>query len=592
MALPAEVLVDAWRAAEAAGHGKKQTILKQTAEKLGVSLATLYRELEAIGLKKARKKRTDSGKATLTLAEAKQVSAFMLQSYRANNKKLATIRGALDVLRANGVIQAGRVDESTGEFQPLTEGAVAKALRTYNLHPDQLRRPTPSRQQRSAHPNDVWEIDASISTLFYAPEDGLQDMSPAEFYKNKPGNFEKIKRDRLTRYVITDHASGAIFAWYVRGGESIANLGESLLEAMRQKPGEALYGVPFHLYYDPGSAATKTFKRFLAALSVTPVVHAVGNARATGQVENAHNLVETKFEVGFKFADAPTISWINQQARRWCKWFNANARHSRHGKTRRDVWLTITQFQLRIVDVDTARELLTREPEPKKVRDDLRISYKGTQYDVSRVPGVMIGEKLDITVNPLQPGTAYVVTYVDGQEVLHPVDAVQLDELGFETDAPLIGREFHSPADTVLDTSRKEIQRLIYGAETDEEAAKAAKAKALPFGGNIDPYKHLDDVPEANDEHLRSISHRVNGLRPVEDRILTHAEAAQALSRALKGKTTWSAEHYNQITQRYPEGVPESALAELEAEWATPATQTTPNNITTLQPKKTGGDAC
>ena len=84
----------------------------------------------------------------------------------------------------------------------------------------------------------------------------------------------------------------------------------------------------------------------------------------------------------------------------------------------------------------------------------------------------------------------------------------------------------------------------------------------------------------------------MNANREYADRILTHAEAAQALSRALKGKATWSAAHYNEITQRYPEGVPESALAELEAEWATPETQTTPNNITTLQPKKTGGDAC
>ena len=30
MALPAEMLVDAWRAAEAAGHGKKQSIYSST----------------------------------------------------------------------------------------------------------------------------------------------------------------------------------------------------------------------------------------------------------------------------------------------------------------------------------------------------------------------------------------------------------------------------------------------------------------------------------------------------------------------------------------------------------------------------------
>ncbi len=199
MALPAEMLVDAWRAAEAAGHGKKQAILKDLADRLGVSMATLYRELEALGLKKGRKQRTDAGNMVLSLADAQTISAYMMQGYRANNKKLTTVRGALEVLRANGMIAAGRVDETSGEFFPLSENAVARALRQYGLHPDQLRRPAPSRQQRSAHPNDVWEIDVSISTLFYVPEDGLKDMAPGEFYKNKRGNFESIKRQRLNR---------------------------------------------------------------------------------------------------------------------------------------------------------------------------------------------------------------------------------------------------------------------------------------------------------------------------------------------------------------------------------------------------------
>lgn len=563
MALPAEMLVDAWRAAEAAGHGKKQAILKDLADRLGVSMATLYRELEALGLKKGRKQRTDAGNMVLSLADAQTISAYMMQGYRANNKKLTTVRGALEVLRANGMIAAGRVDETSGEFFPLSENAVARALRQYGLHPDQLRRPAPSRQQRSAHPNDVWEIDASISTLFYVPEDGLKDMAPGEFYKNKPGNFEKIKRQRLTRYVITDHTSGAVFCWYVAGGESIANLGESLLEAMREKQGEALYGVPFHLYYDPGSAATKTFKRFLRALSINPVVHSVGNARATGQVEVHHNIVETKFEVGFKFAHVPNIDWINEKARQFCRWYNSTQKHSRHGKTRLNVWMEITQFQLRIVDVDLARELLTREPEEKKVRDDLRVSFKGCLYDVSGIHGVRIGEKLAITVNPLQPDTAYVATWVDGQELLQPIRKVEKDEHGFEADAPLIGREFKPMADTELDTNRKAIQRRIYEVDTDEQAEQAAKAKTVPFGGRIDPYKHMENLPDVAVLPRRGVAHPATKDSRIADRMLTHAEAALQL----KQKTEWTPAHYAEITRRFPDGVPESAISELAQEW-------------------------
>jgi len=564
MALPAEMLVDAWREAESAGHGKKQKVLKDLAARLGVSLSTLYRELEDLGLKKGRKQRNDAGQMVLPLAEAQVLSAFMMQSYRANNKKLATITGSLDVLRANGAITAGRVNESTGEFLPLSETACARALRTYGLHPDQLRRPSPSIQQRSAHPNDVWEIDASISTLFYVPEDGLADMAPGEFYKNKPANFERIKRQRLTRYVITDHTSGAVFVWYVAGGESIANLGESFLEAVREKQGEALYGVPFHLYYDPGSAATKTFKRFLSALGITPVVHAVGNARATGQVEVTHNIVETRFEMGFKFTHVPNIQWINEQARRFCRWFNSKQVHTRTGKTRLNVWMEITQFQLRIVDVDLAAELLTREPEEKKVRDNLRVSFRGALYDVSQVHAVRIGEKLAITVNPLTPDTAYVVTYVDGQELLQPIPKIVVDEYGFESEAPLIGREFKGMADTELDVNRKSIQRLIYEVDTDDEATAAAKAKKLPFGGRIDPYKHLDDLPQIAVLPRRGTQHDVNASR-IEERVLTHAEAAMQL----RQRVTWNAARYAELVRKYPLGLTEADIEAMATYWST-----------------------
>lgn len=560
MALPIEMLVDAWRAAEQAKHGKRQNVLMEAAQKLGVSLQTLYREFEAAGLQKVRKQRSDAGDYTLSLKEAKILSAFLMQSYRANKKKLASIDYALEVLRENGQIIAGRVDKATGEILPLSASACSKALREYGLHPDQLNRATPSQNQKSKHPNHVWEIDASISTLFYVPENGLEDMHPGVFYKNKPGNFEKIKRQRLTRYAITDHTSGAIFCWYVAGGESIANLGESFLEAMREKKGEALYGVPFQLYFDPGSAATKTFKRFLTALGVNPVVHGVQNSRATGQVENAHNIIETQFEVGFKYAHVPNIDWINEKARKWCRWFNATKTHSRHKKTRLAKWMEISQEQLRLVNIDAARELLTREPEAAKVTDQVQIRFKAQVWDVSTVPTVMIGEKLNVTVNPLKPDSAYVVFYQGGEEVLYEICPVAFDHNGFEAAAPVIGETFKAPADTQLDKNRKEIQRLIYDANTDEEAEQAAKAKQTPFGGRIDPYKHLDNLPQAAVLPRRGIAHDGAHYARVVERVLSIPEAAVALKPHVDN---WSKADYAAISRWYPDGINESELASI-----------------------------
>lgn len=550
------LLIAAQQEAQAAGHGGKRAVYARVADQLGLSLASVYRKLDAVAMRPARKQRADAGAVCLPRAEADAISGYLMEHFRANAKKLSSIEQAITVLTKNGEISGGRMDPATGEWMPYSPSTVARALRQYGVHPVQLRAPTPAQKQRSLHPNDVWQIDASISTLFYVPQAGVADMHPAEFYKNKPGNFERIKRQRLTRYVVTDHTSGAIFAWYVAGGESLANMAESLLEAMREKPGEALYGKPFHLYVDPGTGATKNFRRFLAGLEIDLVVHAPGNPRATGQVENAHNLVETQFEAGFKLTHVPGIDWINTQARRWCQWFNASKTHTRHGLTRLMKWMEITAGQLLLVDVERARYLFTREPKPCRVNDALRIQFEGRVWDVSSVPEVRVRERLAVTANPLNPDTCYAVLMADGQEVLHPLPVVATDAHGFEETAILIGREIKRPADTVADTARKRIERLVMGADTDEQAASARKARALPFGGRIDPYKHLDDLPEVTPLPRRGTAVDLGAPKVVEPP-LTHAEAAMQLKPRVEN---WGPAHYAEVQLRYPDGVPAADL--------------------------------
>ena len=571
--------------AEAAGHGKKTAVYERHAERLGMSRATLQKRIAEVVMRKPRKQRADAGQFSLPRREAEIISAYLMEHYRANDKKLDSVEQALTVLRRNGEIQAARVNEETGELQPLSESSVRRALRSYGLHPEQLRAPSAAQPLRSLHPNDVWQIDASISVLFYVPDDGLADMAPGEFYKNKPGNFEKIKRQRLTRYVVTDHCSGAIFAWYVAGGESIASFGDTLLEAMRSKEaGECLFGAPFHLMLDPGSGATKTFKRFLAALQIEPVIHQAGNPRAKGQVENAHNIVETSFEAGFKLTHVPNIDWINEQARRWCRWYNANRVHSRTQKTRLAKWMEITAKQLRLVNVELARELLTREPELAKVNVQLQVKFASRVWDVSSVPGVQVGEKLPLTINPLTPDQAYVAVMEDGHEVLLPVPEVKTDEHGFAQSAALIGREMKSPADTRADTQRKAIERRAMEADTDTEAAGKRKGKSLAFGGKIDPYAHLDDLPDVAVLPRRGTTHGPQSTT-VQEPPLSLVAAAKQLRTAL-GKR-WTPQHYQQLSQRYPEGVPAADIDMLIIEWGNtrPAFKTVAKTVG-------GTDAC
>lgn len=562
-------LCDVAAQANAAPHGGKEAVYAAACAHTRMSRATLLRKLKEITVKPTRKQRSDAGASQLAPDDARRLSAELMQGFRANDKKIMSVPLALVRLRANLPGFAEWTNPATGEIQQLSANACARALRGYGLHPDQLTRATPAQPQRSEHPNDVWQIDASISTLFYVPDDApVQDMSPAVFYKNKPGNFEKIKRQRLTRYVLTDHCSGAIFVHYVPGGESIANMAEAFLAAIQLRPSQQMYGVPFRLGMDPGSAgAAGAFKNLLRRLLVEPVVNEVGNARAKGQVENAHNLVECDFESGFKLTHVPSLAWINEQAQRWMCYYNSTRVHGRHGLTRYAKWMQITQAQLRLAPApELCRELLTHEPETRKVDQWLHVSFAARSWSVKTVPGVMVGEKLLITHNPYNTATVYVLLRDgDGREELLEVPEAARDENGFFESAALIGREHKRPADTLLETNRKSIERLAMGAETDEQAAAARKAKALPFGGTHDPYKHHDNLPAAavlprrGTELTPSIT---TSSTPLPVRVLTLFEVARELN--AKG-VAMTAEKNAQVRSWYPDGVPEDQIEDLQA---------------------------
>lgn len=101
--------------AEAMGRGARSAYLKQQAQELGISLATLYRKLEAVSIKPTRKRRSDAGKTELKPEEAKLISAVLVEAMRRNGKRLMSVRQAVEMLRANGKIEAARIDGETGE---------------------------------------------------------------------------------------------------------------------------------------------------------------------------------------------------------------------------------------------------------------------------------------------------------------------------------------------------------------------------------------------------------------------------------------------------------------------------------------------
>ena len=564
-------LAQVHQAAQAAPRGGKQAIYEAACAELGMSTATLHRHLGKITVKPERKKRSDAGDVSLTRDEAVAISAALMTSHRKSNKRLMSIGQAVEVMRANGEVRAERTDPVTGELVPLSDSAIARALRHYNLHPDQLNRPTPAVELKSLHPNHVWQVDASLCVLYYLnarteSESGLQVMERDKFYKNKPANLKRIEADRVWSYEITCHYSSTIYLQYVMGAESGTNLADCFINAIQKREGDPFHGVPFVLMMDMGSANTSgLFTNLARRLQVKTIAHAPGNARATGQVEKTRDLIERSFESGLRLRPVRDLAELNAQAQRWARWFNATKVHSRHGKTRYDAWMTITAEQLRVAPpVEICQALLTESPETRKVTDFLTVSYKGREFDVRGVPNVMVGEKLHITLNPWVLDAAMVVdTDVEGNEVLHSIPLVVRDDAGFRTDANVIGEDWKRPADTQLEANRKEVDRFAYDATTDAEAEAKRKAKAVPFGGRIDPGKVIDQAPERTFLPRRGTDLQTTvSTQKAPARVLSPFEAAAELVRL---GVTMTRETSAQVRAWYPDGVPEDELQDLQA---------------------------
>lgn len=114
------------QAAEKAGHGDKDAVYQTGCQALGISKATLLRKIKQVSAKPPRKQREDYGSSALTREEALQISGVMMASHRKNGKRLYSLEQAVNDLRANNLINAGYIDNETGEGFPLSVDAIVR----------------------------------------------------------------------------------------------------------------------------------------------------------------------------------------------------------------------------------------------------------------------------------------------------------------------------------------------------------------------------------------------------------------------------------------------------------------------------------
>lgn len=134
MTKPSQAEIDEFaKAHQAAAHGEHGRLIQEFADKWHVGIQTVHRWLnKSSAHHSTRNPRSTAGQYALTYTEALRIHA-RLQSGM-------SIKDATRACRQDGSIKAERINKKTGEKTPLSESAIRRPLRFYELLP---KRPLP-----------------------------------------------------------------------------------------------------------------------------------------------------------------------------------------------------------------------------------------------------------------------------------------------------------------------------------------------------------------------------------------------------------------------------------------------------------------
>lgn len=551
-----------------ASHGEAGEYVAEFMSHTDWSRAKVYRELRAIGWKSGRKARADKGTTRQDMTALHDVSFTLKNGVRENGKATMHTPNAVSMLSQNG----RAISVSNSRINTL--------LRKNQMHLAAQRQDTPYQSMQSLHPNHVHQADPSLCLVYYLPDGTQQIMRDSEFYKNKLENIAKIKL-KVWRYVLTDHYSASVVVRYYQAkGETQANLYDFLLYAWAKKEGAVIHGVPQILLWDKGSANTAgAIKNALRSLDVRAIEHRAGNPRAKGSVENANNLVECLFESRLAYEPVENVDQLNAAAEGWYNAYNANIipnydsrlkrKHMDEPKARYAIWQIIRREQLRILpEIELCRALLSGTEVERPVGKDLHISFKHPvskqreHYDVAHIPGIHIGARL--RVSPMIYGNNEVLAVFpdyQGDDITYLLQPLEVDRFsGFAANSPVIGDEFMSRPDTVVEQTAKAAESRAFPGMNQQEIEKARTRGDTPFGG-LDAHSHLANVtgPAFMDRPGERLN--VPDRLHIEVKPLTLIEIKMRL-RNMLGRPVTPEENTN-LRNWYPEGVLEEQLQEV-----------------------------
>jgi hypothetical protein len=302
------------------------------------------------------------------------VAALKLRTENGKGRKLSTIR-AIELLEEHGVdTPQGHVQAPKGLLVPTT---LNRWLRTWGYDHARLTRPPPAVRFEARHANELWHFDMSPSDLKKIPQ--------PEWVETGKGT------PTLTLFSVVDDRSGAAYQEYrCVYGEDAESALKFLFNAMSEKPGTPLQGIPEHLYLDNGPVARSgVFQTVMERLGVTIMTHMPAGkdgrrptARAKGKVERPFRTVKEAHETLYHFHRPETEAEANAWLGNFINRYNEKP-HRREPHSRIEDWLDR-------LPGDGIREMCSwerfcafaREPERRKVGGDGRVTVQGAYYEV------------------------------------------------------------------------------------------------------------------------------------------------------------------------------------------------------------------
>jgi hypothetical protein len=537
---------------------ERKTAIDEMCRMFAFSTAKAYKVLKESGWASGRRKRTDAGTSSLAPENLDAVAAVIRNGLRKNGKSTMPVNVARALLKSNGI------------DIPIGNSRLRQLLRDAAMTAENSKVASPHARMRSRYPNHVHFVDPSLSLLYFAPGGRQRTLRDDEVYKNKP--FLEGKEDlKCWRYVLTDHFSSSIYVrYYAARGETAANMYDFLLHAWGQKQTKDLifHGIPELLFWDKGSGnINKPTKNALAALRVETETHQAGNPRAKGQVEGANNIVETHFECLLKLEEVHSVDELNDAAERWCAAYNSNSipyldtrlhRGNRIIGSRAFIWQRISEGQLReLPDPEICRTIFTTGITARKVAGDLTVSIvhpktkQPMRYSVAQLPGILIGQEVNLQPILVDPEPLVRVSYQNGKEpVCRELEPIEYEGIGFAADSAVIGEEYKKQKETGRERNAKRLTAIA--GEGGVPFASITNGEGLKTHSLIRP-----DSPFIKQRTGERIAVHQPDRVELHEILLPHFEAYRRVSSRIGYVPDGL---LDRLKTEYPEGVPVSAV--------------------------------